>query len=140
MYETTDSKGNPVGIKFRHHGGRKGNQDKPGKPPRYTTCRIGITARGEDGRLDFVKVLSEALAKPVSEIPILAGNEGQVKALMAEHGRRVKRVLRTDGDVRVVILRGDQFSRKEGRAESLKKAVTDLDSGTRANIEKAVLG
>lgn len=130
MYRTTDSKGNPIAIKFRHHGARKGTKDNPGKPPRYTSCRI-VAAD---------KVLGEAIAKPVSEVPILAGNDAQVKALFEEHGKHVRRVLRTDGDVRVVILRGDQFSRAEGRKESLRKAMADLDAGTKNNIEKAVLG
>ena len=130
MYRTTDSKGNPIAIKFRHHGGRKGTKDIPGKPPRYTSCRI----------VSADEVLGEAIAKPVSEVPVLAGTDAQVKALFEEHGKHVRRVLRTEGDVRVVILRGDQFSRAEGRSESLKKAMAKLDTGTQANIKKAVLG
>ena len=102
-------------VKFHHVGKKKG------KSPTATLCEI------RDNRTN--ELISSGLAKPVKEIPVIAFTREELKNVLNQYGRRVKKVLTDEAGTKIVVIRADQFSRAAGRREALKKALSFLPPG-----------
>lgn len=69
------------------------------------------------------EIVSEGRAKPAYEIPVILKPGENAEKL---YKNRLKKVLRTDDNTRIAIIRGDMFNYKDGRRESAKKALNNL--------------
>ena len=135
MYRFKRLDGKDVRIYFFHVGGKKGEKFekgkpcKPGKAPRYTKCTI----------VDANNVLiSSGTAAPLAAILEELPEGFTEKIAQKFYGRRFKRItVKSDGKA-YVVLKGDTFSRAEGRKQSLKKALAALPKKERVGAWEAV--
>lgn len=118
MYQFKLEDGAVAKIYFSHKGGKKGTTEKPGKPPRITMCTIVANDT----------VLGVGTAHPVHEVAVTVPSDMPTKYIDQIYGRRLKKIVKTDDGKVHAVLKGDTFSRKNGRKESLRKALCTVQN------------
>lgn len=133
MYYFKNTAGDTFKLRFAHKGGKKGSDQKPGRPAKFTMCKI------IDGNNNIV---STGIASPVREVAEIVPARVDPSQFCIYYGKRLLRTVRTGGGEVIALLRGDSFSRKIGRYESARQALDNgiFDKNTRRNAIDSLLG
>lgn len=133
MYYFKNSAGETLKLRFAHKGGKKGSKDKPGRPPKFTVCKI-IDSTGD--------IISTGLVSPVREVAEIVPGFIDATQIPARYGKRLLRTVKADSGEIIALLRGDSFCRERGRYLSARQALLNstLDKQTRQNAIYSLLG
>lgn len=121
MFRFVMSNGQTAQIFFSHKGGKRGDAQNPGKAPTHTLCTI----------VSNNELIGKGVARPTREFVKELPTNIPVSMAQIVFGRRLLRTYKTHGDSKFVLLKGDNFSRKEGRKASLKKALQHFNKEDR---------
>lgn len=122
MFRFKNTAGYEFGVHF-HHAQRGKNERGEKNPPRFTVCQI---IRVEEDRHGTVprRIVGSGIATPLTEFPVIARSPRAVKETRKKYGVRVKKTMKADDGTVVLVVRGDNFSRAEGRRVALTKALS----------------
>lgn len=126
MYKFQLDDGSEARIYFSHKGGKPAilkpkcagpgyDVVKPAVPPKMTICSI---VSGDD-------LLGQGMARPVRQVIEPIASDISPGAVQKIFRKRLIRTAYTDAGQMFAILKGDNFSRKRGRVESMKKALDE---------------
>lgn len=137
MYNVNTPSDKTLKIRFHHHKAGKG------QPPKSTTCRITEVYGSPEGPgPNGESLVGEGVSRRCAQTSIVV-DAGDIDVAVLAHGKKVKKVYRTDDKSQgVIILTADNFSYDRARKVALKKALAHakLEKADRRAAYAAVLG